>query len=195
MSPIALLSPVISPLHHLLVLISTALPVPAGGSLLIAVALVTLAVRAVLVPLSLHGFRTRQAGGHGFGSGLLQWPVLLALYGLVTVRQVGGASSALASAHLFTVPLQLPWVPALFATGFLSPMGALFVAILLGLCAVAYLAGRQTSRQVPEGPRVLRLLPFGTVVFALFSPIAVSVYLLSSTAWSVTERAMFTRLG
>jgi YidC/Oxa1 family membrane protein insertase len=42
---------------------------------------------------------------------------------------------------------------------------------------------------------VLRLLPYGTVAIAPVLPVAVGVYLLSTTAWTVAERAVLAHLG
>jgi YidC/Oxa1 family membrane protein insertase len=37
--------------------------------------------------------------------------------------------------------------------------------------------------------KVMRLLPYGSVLAALVLPLAAALYLLVSTAWAVTERA------
>jgi membrane protein insertase Oxa1/YidC/SpoIIIJ len=39
-----------------------------------------------------------------------------------------------------------------------------------------------------------RLLPYLTVIFAAFVPLAAGIYLLVSTAWSLAERRLFRRI-
>jgi hypothetical protein len=39
-----------------------------------------------------------------------------------------------------------------------------------------------------NGP--VRLLPFGSIVFAAFAPVATGIYLLVTTAWTVAQRAV-----
>ena len=41
---------------------------------------------------------------------------------------------------------------------------------------------------------LVRWVPYGTVLFAAASPIAVGIYLLATTTWTVTERAILPRL-
>jgi hypothetical protein len=67
------------------------------------------------------------------------------------------------------------------------PAGWLIVTAL-GLIAV------WNVRQVPaETPKFARLLSFGTVLFALFAPLAAGVYLVTSGLWTAVERRVFRR--
>jgi YidC/Oxa1 family membrane protein insertase len=40
----------------------------------------------------------------------------------------------------------------------------------------------------------MRILPFGAVVVALLAPVAMGIYLLVSTAWTLGERRALQRL-
>lgn len=126
----------------------------------------------------------------GMGSGMLQAPLLLTLYGLATVQVVGGGANQLLAAEVLGTPLSSYWLPVLVSGPIAAP-GLALVAMLAALALVAWLS----SRQQEQGPRWMRLLPFGTVVFAVVSPIALSIYLLSTTTWSLAERLVFTRYG
>jgi YidC/Oxa1 family membrane protein insertase len=225
-SPLDLLSPVLPAVHSALISIAAALPGAPGVQLLGALVLVTFGVRALLLPLAVHGFRRRRevaalqpqlnqvrrkhrndperlvremgevyrdAGLSpmaGMGSGLLQAPLLLTLYGLATTPQIGGGANQLLTAHVLGTPLSSYWLPVVLSGPFTAPVLAL-VGMLAALASVAYLS----SRQQQEGPRWLRLVPYGTVVFAVASPVALSVYLLSTTTWSLAERAALSRWG
>jgi YidC/Oxa1 family membrane protein insertase len=71
---------------------------------------------------------------------------------------------------------------------------------------VAWVATRVTrSARPPEsasaaGPApdmtrgLARLLPFTTLVVAAFMPLATGLYLLTTTAWTVAERAIIARI-
>jgi YidC/Oxa1 family membrane protein insertase len=75
-------------------------------------------------------------------------------------------------------------------------VGGLVFAGLLALLGVVGWASARTAAAVtgPAGPArgsgtLTRLLPYTTVVIALFVPLAAGVYLVTTTAWTVAERA------
>lgn len=135
---------------------------------------------------------------------LAQAPVLMTVYRLCVVHVVAGHPNTVLGAHLLGVPLaaQAPTVVA--AAGVLSGPSLVALAILAGLLGVAWLTSAQNVRRLrhtapaagtPAGLAVsMRVLPFGTVVVALFTPLALSLYLLTSTTWTVAERALLPRL-
>jgi YidC/Oxa1 family membrane protein insertase len=212
MSALSVLDPAARPLHDLLTSVAAALPGPPVAQLVQALVLLTLLIRVALLPLAVRAHRAssaraalapeiallrakhgkdrerlsqellaahRRAGISplaGLGPVLLQAPVVMTLYRAVT---------------LIGAPLSAHWLPTVAAAGFVSTPGLLLVVLLLTLSALATLS----ARQVKEGPAVLRVLPYGTVAFAAVAPLAVSVYLLSTTAWSVAERAVLPHLG
>jgi YidC/Oxa1 family membrane protein insertase len=121
---------------------------------------------------------------------LLQLPLIATVYRLVVVPSVAGHPNLVLAAQLFGAPLAAHW-PELVATGgLLGPASAAMLGLVVALLLVATLSARQLPAQ---GPRILRLLPYGTVVVAAISPVAVGLYLLVSTAWSVAERAVLMR--
>ena len=201
----SVLDPVVAALHHVLSTLAGAVP----GGLVVAIVLLTVGVRLVLFPLALKAFRGqralsalapevqrlrtkhakdpqrlaeelravhRTAGVSPFAAlapMLLSAPIGMALYRMVS---------------LLGDPLGSHWLPLLSA-GHLATW-ALFGALLLALLVVAFLS----SRQQQGTPRLMRLMPFGTVAFVPVLPVAVGVYLLSTTAFSVIERAVLPHL-
>jgi YidC/Oxa1 family membrane protein insertase len=121
---------------------------------------------------------------------LAQAPLLILLYHLVSGAGVG----TLLGAHLF------------------SPAAApLFLTLLAGIGVVAWLTSRRTGLLLrtnaavnpagSNGPlgslgslgKLPRILPYTTVVAAAFVPMALAVYLLTSTAWTLVENTLLRR--
>ncbi len=224
-------------------------PVLGGLAAVAAIIAVTMAVRLLLMPLSLRALRGQAAQARlapqlqalrqryarqpeklqqemsalykregtsmfaGFGPILLQWPFLSVMYLLFRSPQVGGRTNTLLTRDLLGVPLGTHW---LTGAGVLSAQGAVFLgvfALLAGLCwlsarlarcwapvpaPVPVPAGKRTKPapapvqppQVPGGALV-KALPYLTVVIAAFAPLAAGLYLITSTAWSLAERAFW----
>ena len=226
-------------------------PVLGGLAAVAAIVVCTMAVRVLLMPLSLRALRgqavqarlapelqaLRQKYGKqperlqremtalykregtsmfaGFAPLLLQWPFLSVMYLLFRSPQVGGTANTLLSRDLFGVPLGMHW---LSGPGAVSAQGAVFLgvfALMAGLCwlsarlgrlmaaggaraaarAQAARGGRGAAAPVTAGgPGLLaRVLPYLTVVFAAFVPLAAGIYLLTSLAWSLAERGFYWR--
>jgi YidC/Oxa1 family membrane protein insertase len=146
----------------------------------------------------------------GFVPLLAQWPVFSVLYLLFRSPSVAGGPNRLLSSHLFGVPLGDHW---LSGSGVLSAQGAVFFGVLAVLAVVCWLSGRVARRMTAAtaataaaaGPAAAgagsgkvagllgKVLPYLTVVIAVFAPLAAAVYLVVSTGWSVAERWVFTR--
>jgi YidC/Oxa1 family membrane protein insertase len=127
---------------------------------------------------------------------LLQMPVLSVVYRLFVLDTVAGQPNTLLVATLFGAPLGSPWPSVVATFGALSGPALVAAALVVLLAGVAAVASRQLrSRVTADGAAgtVARLTPYATVVFAAFVPVATAVYLLTSTAWSVAERAALTR--
>jgi YidC/Oxa1 family membrane protein insertase len=205
---------------------------PVFGALAATIAIVvsTLAVRLVLMPLSLRAMRGQAAQARlapqladlrqryakqpeklqremsalyrregtsmvaGFGPLLLQWPFWSVMYLLFRSAQVGGQPNALLSRDLLGVPLGMH---ALSGAGLLSTQGAVFAGLLVLLAGLCWLSARLARRQaastaVPAAPgALLRVLPYVTVVIAVFAPLAAGIYLVTSMGWSLAERRFF----
>lgn len=243
MSVLSLLDPAVRVAYGLVTTISSALPLPSGAAVLVGVAVLTVVVRAALLPLALRGVRAdkarrsvapqiaklrtkyrddptrmtaevtaayRAAGTSmfaGFGASLLQLPLLSTVYRVVVVPTVGGHANAVLTASLWGLPVSTHWPAMLSAAGLLSAPGAAFVVLVALLVVLAWLSSRQVAARAFEAggagdapgaavvARVGRLLPYGTVAFAVVAPLLVGVYLLVTTAWSVGERALLPRLA
>jgi YidC/Oxa1 family membrane protein insertase len=126
---------------------------------------------------------------------LAQWPFLSVMYLLFRSATVSGAANRLLSDALFRVPLGARWLPV----ALLSGHDAVFLGILASLAALCWLSARLARRSAPApagspGPSaglLGRVLPYITVVFAAFSPLAAVLYLLTCVAWTIGERWLF----
>ncbi len=137
---------------------------------------------------------------------LLQLPFFSVVYRLFLAPTAGGGPNLLLRHELAGVPLGSHWL----AAAPWSPHGLVF-AVLFGLLALVALGSVRAARRragptQPGGPgrpdataRVTaalgRVVPFGTVVFAAFVPLAAGLYLLTTTGWTLAERALLRRLA
>lgn len=196
---------------------------PIAGSLAVTVAIIafTLCVRLLLQPFSraaLRGERARAAmqpelqelqkkhaanpdklrqevtklqerSGVSLFAGCLpmfaQLPFFWVMYQLFSSSTVAGEPNSLLTGTIFGSPLGTHW-PALSGSPVYFGLAAL-------LAIVAWFSSRWQARQSPDSPKLLRLLPFGTVIAAGFVPLAAGLYLLTTTTWTVAERAWLRR--
>ena len=128
---------------------------------------------------------------------LLQWPLFSVLSLLFRSRQIGGAPNTLLAHRLFGAPLASYW---LGGAGPVSAQGAVFAGLIAALAVIGWLSARLAARATglpgPGGavPAALtRLLPYATVAVAAFVPLACVLYLVTSTAWTLAERALLQR--
>ncbi|MFD5767029.1 YidC/Oxa1 family membrane protein insertase [Streptomyces sp. NPDC127049] len=128
---------------------------------------------------------------------LLQVPAFLLLYALFS------SGDRMAGHSLLAAPLDARWTGALADGGPFGPAGLVYLGLFgvaLAVAAHQYRRARKETPQAPEGApaalgRVLPLLSFGTVVTVAVVPLAVGLYLVTSTTWSVVERALLMRKG
>lgn len=149
---------------------------------------------------------------------LAQAPVLSLVYALFLRSTVDGHANALLTEHLFGVPLGTSFVH-LVTTGTLSPGIAVYAVLFAIMGATAWLSRRTAlllmpPSNTPESSKaassqakrttdaaaplanlggILSWLPFITVVFAAFVPLAAALYLVTTTAWTLVERALLRR--
>lgn len=217
-------------------------PVLGGLAAVAAIVVFTMAVRLLLMPLSLRALRgqaaqarlapqlvaLRQRHGKqperlqremaalykregtsmfaGFGPLLLQWPFLSVMYLLFRSPTVGGTANTLLTHDLFGVPLGAHWLSGAGPLGLASAQGVVFVglfALLAGLCWLSARLGRlMTAQATGNSPApgaagrpglLVRALPYLTVVIAAFAPLAAGIYLLTTLAWSLAERMLYSR--
>ena len=214
-------------------------PVLGGLAAVAAIVAFTMAVRLLLMPLSLRALRgqaaqarlapqlvaLRQRHGKqperlqremaalykregtsmfaGFAPLLLQWPFLSVMYLLFRSPTVGGTANTLLTHDLLGVPLGAHW---LSGAGPVSAQGAVFLGLfvlLAGLCWLSARLGRLMTAQatgISPAPGaagspglLVRALPYLTVVIAAFAPLAAGIYLLTTLAWSLGERMLYSR--
>jgi YidC/Oxa1 family membrane protein insertase len=214
-------------------------PVLGGLAAVAAIVVFTMAVRLLLMPLSLRALRGQAAQARlaphlvalrqrygkqperlqremaalykregtsmfaGFAPLLLQWPFLSVMYLLFRSPVVGGTANTLLTHDLLGVPLGTHW---LSGAGLVSAQGAVFLglfALLAGLCwlsarlgrlMMAHVTGASPAPGAAGSPGLLvRVLPYLTVVIAAFAPLAAGIYLLTTLAWSLAERMLYSR--
>jgi YidC/Oxa1 family membrane protein insertase len=225
----------------------TGILTPALGGLAAVAAIVafTMAVRLLLMPLSLRALRGQAAQARlapqlvalrqrygkqperlqremaalykregtsmfaGFAPLLLQWPFLSVMYLLFRSPTVGGTANTLLTHDLFGVPLGAHWLSGTGPLDLATAHGVVFVglfALLAGLCWLSARLGRLMTAQatgVSSAPGaagaagrrglLVRALPYLTVVIAAFAPLAAGIYLLTTLAWSLAERMLYSR--
>jgi YidC/Oxa1 family membrane protein insertase len=147
--------------------------------------------------------------GSGLLSGclplLLQLPFFSVMYRLFLSRTVDGSANTLLRSDLLGTPLGSHW---LSGAGPLSGQGLVFLGLFALLAVVASIAARAArqaaatspagqGRQGGQGGGALavlgRVLPYSTLVIAAVVPLAAGIYLLTTTAWTVAERAVLRR--
>jgi YidC/Oxa1 family membrane protein insertase len=140
----------------------------------------------------------------GFLPLLLQWPFLTVMYLLFRSATVDGSPNQLLSARLFGVPLGSHW---LSGASLVSGHDAVFLGVFALLAGLCWLTARLARRMAPApaapasevvpGAKaaglLARVLPYLTVVFAAFVPLAAALYLLTTVAWTLGERRVFLR--
>src|SRR6185312_3843422 len=227
--------PVDAAYHLVFGLTGVLTPVLGGPAAVAAIIAFTMAVRLLLMPLSLRALRgqaaqarlapqllaLRQRHGKqperlqremaalykregtsvfaGFAPLLLQWPFLSVMYLLFRSPTVGGTANTL----LTHDPLGAHW---LSGAGLASAQAAVFLGLfvlLAGLCWLSARLGRlMTAQATGTSPAagaagrpglLVRALPYLTVVIAAFAPLAAGIYLLTTLAWSLAERMLYSR--
>ncbi|MDP9797520.1 YidC/Oxa1 family membrane protein insertase [Catenuloplanes nepalensis] len=125
---------------------------------------------------------------------LLQVPFFTVMYRLFTTPTLAGEHNALLDERFFGTALG-----AHVNDGGL----ALFAVLLAMLTVLAWWSSRRmalvqaanpTPADAPPGQaqimRVMRFLPYGTVLFALVVPLAAVLYLVTTTTWTAAERLL-----
>lgn len=133
---------------------------------------------------------------------LLQLPFFSVMYRLFLSHSVAGSPNALLSHRLLAAPLGSWW---LGGAGPFSAQGAVFAGLFLllaGLGVAAIRAARRASAH-PAKPAeqdraagwLSRVLPFGSLLMAAIVPLAAGLYLVTTAAWTLAERAAINRVA
>jgi YidC/Oxa1 family membrane protein insertase len=161
----------------------------------------------------LAAFYQREGGGLLLGCLplLVQLPFFSVVYRLFLSHSVSGQPNRLLAHHLLGAPLGSNWLAAgpltahglvylglfaLFALG-----GWLSVRLASQATAAAQSAVGTSTAAPADGAAaqnraltaVTRLIPFTTVIIAMFVPLAAGLYLLTTTWWTLAERVMLRR--
>jgi YidC/Oxa1 family membrane protein insertase len=131
---------------------------------------------------------------------LLQAPFLSVMYRLFESTTISGKPNDLLSHSLFGATLNQHWLPVMQGAVPFTPAGLVFLALFALLATVAtYTVHWQntriaTTQDAPmPGGRLLRVLPYGTILIAAFLPLAAGIYLLTTNAWTAAERTWLRR--
>jgi YidC/Oxa1 family membrane protein insertase len=155
----------------------------------------------------LSAFYQREGGGMLAGCLplLAQLPFFSLMYRLFLSGSVAGHPNHLLTHSLLGAPLGAHW---LGGAGPLSGQGLVFGGLFVLLAVAGLLSARLARRTAPAGAagtaaaamagggqnRVLaalvKVLPYSTVVVAMFVPLAAGLYLVTTTFWTLGERAV-----
>ncbi len=141
---------------------------------------------------------------------LVQVPVFFVMYHVFSSAEVGGEANELLGHRLFAAPLGSRWSDALAHGGVFGAQGLVYLALFAVIAGVATWSFRRARRNAAASEfaqmasasggtpgagmfRWLPLLSFGTVVTAAIVPLAAGLYLVTTTAWTVAERAWLQR--
>ncbi|MET9865617.1 YidC/Oxa1 family membrane protein insertase [Streptomyces sp. NPDC006129] len=141
--------------------------------------------------------------------GLLQIPAFFLLYHLFSSDTIGGRANELLGHQLFAAPLGERWVDALDG-GLLGGAGLVYAGLFAVVACVAAFSYRLSKRMMARNPvvpagegeqvpglgamtKVMPFMSFFTLVTVAVVPLAAALYVVTSTTWSVVERAVLYR--
>ncbi|GAA0906894.1 YidC/Oxa1 family membrane protein insertase [Streptomyces thermoalcalitolerans] len=126
---------------------------------------------------------------------LLQLPAFFLLYHLFSSTPADGGGGLL-SHRLLAAPLDGRWTDALAQGGVFGAAGTVYLGLfaVVGLVAAfGFLQSRRSLAAAGAVGRVAPFLSFFTLVTVAVVPLAAALYVVTSTAWSVAERAVLHR--
>jgi YidC/Oxa1 family membrane protein insertase len=140
--------------------------------------------------------------------GLLQVPAFFLLYHLFSSDTIGGRANALLGHELFAAPLGGRWSDALQG-GLFEGAGLVYAGLFVVVAGVAVFSYRLSKRMMATSPalpageqqvaglgavtKVMPFMSFFTLVTVAVVPLAAALYVVTSTTWSVVERAVLYR--
>ncbi|MDQ1019258.1 YidC/Oxa1 family membrane protein insertase [Streptomyces afghaniensis] len=140
--------------------------------------------------------------------GLLQVPAFFLLYHLFSSDTIGGRANELLDHRLFAAPLGERWADALQG-GLLGGAGLVYAGLFVVVAGVAVFSYRLSKRMMAASPalpageqqvaglgavaKVMPFMSFFTLVTVAVVPLAAALYVVTSTTWSVVERAVLYR--
>ncbi|ODA75033.1 membrane protein insertase YidC [Streptomyces sp. AVP053U2] len=159
--------------------------------------------------LELHT-RERVSPLAGILPSLFQLPAFFLLFYLFSNTTIGGRPNELLGHELFTAPLGGRWADALEDGGPLGGAGLVYAGLFAVVVAVAAFSCRLTKQSMAANPaptgagpvavpgtgavvKVMPFLSFFTLVTVAVVPLAAALYVVTSMAWGVVERAVLYR--
>jgi YidC/Oxa1 family membrane protein insertase len=141
--------------------------------------------------------------------GMLQIPAFFLLYHLFSSDTIGGEANGLLGHRLFAAPLGERWTDALQG-GVLSGAGLVYAGLFVVVGCVAVFSYRLSKRMMAANPaaqdaggeqlpglgavtKVMPFMSFFTLVTVAVVPLAAALYVVTSSTWSVVERAALYR--
>ncbi|WP_194894444.1 YidC/Oxa1 family membrane protein insertase [Catenulispora pinisilvae] len=138
----------------------------------------------------------------GIGLGLVQIPVFLVVYRLFVSPTIGGHHNGLLSDQLFGVGLGSHFRDVFSGSSVALGHVAVFVALIAALAVLATWSSRRmrgsaaldavpatgTSTPAPGVTKLMSLLPYFSVLGAVVLPVASSLYVATTTLWTLVER-------
>ncbi|SDC03343.1 YidC/Oxa1 family membrane protein insertase [Streptomyces prasinopilosus] len=154
---------------------------------------------------------------------LLQLPAFFVLFYLFSNTTIGGRPNELLGHELFAAPLGGRWTDALGDGGPLGGAGLVYLGLFAVVLVVAAFSYRLTKQSMAENPaltgagagaggrggrgavesvpvpgtgpvmKVMPFLSFFTLVTVAVVPLAAALYVVTSMAWGVVERALLHR--
>ncbi|MFC9680420.1 YidC/Oxa1 family membrane protein insertase [Streptomyces sp. NPDC056948] len=144
--------------------------------------------------------------------GLLQVPAFFLLYHLFSSDTIGGRANELLGHELFAAPLGERWTDAIGGGSALSGAGLVYVGLFVVVAGVAAFSYRLSKRMMAANPvvpagggggeqlpglgavtKAMPFMSFFTLVTVAVVPLAAALYVVTSTTWSVVERAVLYR--
>lgn len=152
---------------------------------------------------------------------LAQAPILMAVYGVFIQPTISGQQNTLLTEDLFGIPLGASFTGLLAEGSIDGTACAVFLTLVAVIALIAQGSRRllkpvetapppatptqRSANKQPGSPAIpelpqgfvtsLGFLPFLTAVFAAFVPLAAALYLATTTAWTLAERLVLTRVS
>lgn len=142
-----------------------------------------------LVRFSEESQKVYRANGVSMFAGML--PMLATMPFFMVMYRIVTTPNPLLDGTIFGVPL---------SSHFLSSLSWVFFVLFGLLAVVAYLTVRWQQSRMTTTPTpgfmtgLLKVLPFGTILVAAYLPLAAGLYLLTTTTWTIAERALLYRI-
>ncbi|GAB2972876.1 YidC/Oxa1 family membrane protein insertase [Saccharothrix stipae] len=118
---------------------------------------------------------------------LVQVPFFMVMYRLVTTP------NPLLDGTLLGVPMGAHWFGVWAHTPVFLGLFAVLTGVAFATSRRQAAVARRTGGPQPPFAALLRLLPFGTVLIAAVLPLAAGIYLVTTTTWTLLERAFLYR--